>query len=685
MYIKTFEDVRKFILNNTHIEIFVELGLGGVFLSHYVVVYAATYILKKTKKIKSDSLFINFQAYHGKLNKKELFESAFNNYMRNIPDKHNYTIPQAKLKIIKSWPFIYWISDDFREKFGLSCLEDVANATVGINSGGNEKFLRSWWEVERNTLSQHYVEDKLKWVSYAKGGPFNKWHGNNWLRLNWLNGGAEVINAPKSIMRNSGFYFKEGVTYSASGSKGVSFRYLNNNSVFDVGGSSIFLKDNSNVRLDYFLGFLNSKLCYYITNCLNPTVNTQVGDLKRIPVVKCTIGQQQEVGILVNRNIDIKKQVNSFSLYELEFANSPLLQFKELKPRNSFNFENHLLTQILLNEAIINEKIFEVYDLTEDDKAMVLAKEGESIGGLPVSPEAREAYLAETEATKEFPLDNIKDYINSLPTRDFTAEERDTIEKGFPTLYQSNNNLEEFCIRHQVNSINVWYWFKQSKVIPQQRMHALAMEFLADMTREILMNDEDGIIPLVPNAGEKILLDCIEEKFREKGFSSAQFASFDSVLGRPIHEYLSNSFFSDLSERLNLFRHLPKTPFIWHLSSGPEQGFDCYIIIYKWSRDKLMRLRSVYIENRERSLLNRQSDLAENKSAEAQTEKDRIFKQLKEIESFKAKIDDLLSEGYDPILDDGVGKNIAPLQKRKMIPYDVLNPGQLKKYLNADW
>jgi hypothetical protein len=500
-----------------------------------------------------------------------------------------------------------------------------------------------------------------------------------------LNGGAEVINAPKSIMRNSGFYFKEGVTYSASGSKGVSFRYLNNNSVFDVGGSSIFLKDNSNVRLDYFLGFLNSKLCYYITNCLNPTVNTQVGDLKRIPVVKCTIGQQQEVGILVNRNIDIKKQVNSFSLYELEFANSPLLQFKELKPRNSFNFENHLLTQILLNEAIINEKIFEVYDLTEDDKAMVLAKEGESIGGLPVSPEAREAYLAETEATKEFPLDNIKDYINSLPTRDFTAEERDTIEKGFPTLYQSNNNLEEFCIRHQVNSINVWYWFKQSKVIPQQRMHALAMEFLADMTREILMNDEDGIIPLVPNAGEKILLDCIEEKFREKGFSSAQFASFDSVLGRPIHEYLSNSFFSDLSERLNLFRHLPKTPFIWHLSSGPEQGFDCYIIIYKWSRDKLMRLRSVYIENRERSLLNRQSDLAENKSAEAQTEKDRIFKQLKEIESFKAKIDDLLSEGYDPILDDGVGKNIAPLQKRKMIPYDVLNPGQLKKYLNADW
>ena len=51
----------------------------------------------------------------------------------------------------------------------------------------------------------------------------------------------------------------------------------------------------------------------------------------------------------------------------------------------------------------------------------------------------------------------------------------------------------------------------------------------------------------------------------------------------------------------------------------------------------------------------------------------------------KTKIDELLEEGYDPKLDDGVGKNIAPLQKKNMNSYDVLNAGQLKKYLNADW
>ena len=76
---------------------------------------------------------------------------------------------------------------------------------------------------------------------------------------------------------------------------------------------------------------------------------------------------------------------------------------------------------------------------------------------------------------------------------------------------------------------------------------------------------------------------------------------------------------------------------------------------------------------------------AKQKTAEAENEKDLIFHQLKEIDSLKKKIDELLSEGYEPKLDDGVGKNIAPLQKKGIIAYEVLNAGQLKKYLNADW
>lgn len=684
MYIKTFEDVRQFILTKTNINLLVELGLGGVFANSAVQVDAVMYVLEKCQQA-ADGTFFDLKKYKNHTNKPSIFSEIYSNYISGKFDKHVFNVNQEKLKIIESWPFIYWISEEFRSKFSLSALDDVANATVGINSGGNERFLRFWWEVDKKTISKKYGEDKLKWVGYSKGGPFNRWYGNNWLRLNWENDGYEVSNAPKSIMRNSKFYFKEGITYSASGSKGASFRCLDNNNVFDVGGSSIFLKEGSNISLNYLLGFLNSKLCFYIASCLNPTVNTQVGDLKRIPVVKSSKVAHDAIDKLVQDNIDIKRELSSYSILELNYAGSRLLKTKSFNIKKLLDHDCFLQTQIAINEAVINEYIFDIYELNDTDMAMVLEKEGTSIGGLPVLDDAREAYLLELSAASFTIKEASSAFVKKLPEKIISSEEQESIESSFLTLFQGNNNLEEFCIRHNENPINVWYWFVRTTIEPRQRTHDLLMEFLMDLIREILMEDEDGIIPLVPNSGEKVLLDRIEEKFLENGFSSAQYSNFENALGRPLHEYLNKNFFSEISDYLKLFKQLPTTPYIWHLTSGPEQGFDCYIIIYKWNRDNLLRLRSVYIENRERALQNRQSDIAGNESAEAQNEKERIFKQLKEIDAFKKKIDELLAEGYNPILDDGVGKNIAPLQKKKMLAYDVLNAGQLKKYLNADW
>ncbi|MCD2450193.1 BREX-1 system adenine-specific DNA-methyltransferase PglX [Methylicorpusculum oleiharenae] len=683
MYIKTFEDVRKFILAETNINLLAELGLGGVFANSDVQVDVCMYVLKKGDQ-SDNGVFFDLKTYKNHSNKPNIFSEIYMKFIHGIEDKHVFSTPQFKLKIIKSFPFIYWISDEFREKFKRAALEKEADVISGVKTGNNNGALRFWWEINSDDL--YDGGNEIKWVRYTKGGPFKKWYGNNWLCVNYENNAAYIRKQNSFNLVPDKYTYVDGISYSGSGSKGINFRFKSKYILYDMGASAVFPKAD----LYYAIAALNSKLVSYITDCLNPTVNKQPNDVKRIPLPKPNKNALDYISPFSKINIDINQFLEKFSVIEIGFQKSPFVEFATAGEVNNriryyFNYENHLLTQVLLNEAIINEKIFDVYDLTESDKALVLAKEGESIGGLPVSAEARTAYLAEEEATKEFPLDNIRNFAEALPEKEFTAEDREAVESEFSTLYQGNNTLEEFCIRHQINPINVWYWFKQSSVIPKQRMNILAMEFLADIVREILMEDDDGIVSLVPNAGEKILLDRIEEKFREKGFSTAQFANFDSVLGRPLNEYLNKDFFAELSDHLKLFKQLPATPFIWHLSSGPEQGFDCYIIIYKWSRDKLMRLRSVYIEHRERALMNRQSDLANNDSADAQNEKDKIFKQLKEIDAFKVKIEELLAEGYNPILDDGVGKNIAPLQKKKMIPYEVLNPGQLKKYLNADW
>lgn len=684
MYIKTFEDVRKFIIEKTHIDLFVEWGYLGMF-NPSARVDSALYVLKKEGNQKRESVFFKLNNfYEGK--RYEILSNAYNEYLQG--NKHDivYTLPQSKLKIIKSWPFIYWISDEFREKFKGGIVDEYFSVSQGLTTSNNVKYLRFWWEVTSK------ISNKSNIFPYAKGGGYNKWYGNTWLIL------FEYIakNIPEE-MKSLQKQFK--ITSGRQSTKGASFRLTTNNIWVDSATMNIFV--NSLDKSLYPLSIMNSKVSNYVLNCLNPTVNKQVGDLKRLPFVEADIEVQLKLAKIVAICINLKKKICKFSLIEMNFKNSPIVISSyssdlKLKIRLFLDYITYCYVHILLNEALLNEEVFRIYKLTRNDISVIIDLEGESVGSLPVLPEAREAYLKEQpefgaeSSDEDISLHScpfVLEYIKDLPVKEFSHDETETIIRGFATLYQNNNNLEDFCIRHQVNPINVWYWFKESNIIPVQRMHTLAMEFLADLIREILQEDADGIVPLVANAGAKILLDRIEDKFYEKGFSMAQFSGFDTVLGRPLNEYLSKYFFAELSDHLNLFMYLPKTPFIWHLSSGPLQGFDCYIIIYKWDRDKLLKLRSVYIEHRERSLINRQSDLREKEqlSAGEQNEVDKIYKQLQEIESFKQKIDELLAEGYNPVLDDGVGKNIAPLQKKKMISYDVLNPGQLKTYLNADW
>ena len=673
--------VREFIINNTHIDLMVDYGLDRVNLFGPGILLDATFYVLSKKISATPGVYFNITANLQEKFKFEMFAKAFDDCVNCVQNDRIYTLDQTKLKIIKSWPFIYWISDAFREKFGYKVLSELADACKGMDTSNNIQFIRFWWEVKN--VGTEYGD----WKIYAKGGPFCKWYGNLWTLINWKNDGYEIKNFDGSTIRNEQYYFAEGLTYSTSGSKGASFRYLPEGAIFDAGGNGLFVK-NKKLSVWYLNAYMNSKLCFYVRNCLNPTVNTTIGDLNRLPIV--LIDKHDSIVHLSKVCTDIKRSLCVYSFFELNYSISPFAICKlstDLKVRIKYflSFEIHLTSQLLINEAIINEKIFEVYELTAEDKAMVLAKEGESVGGLPVLPEARIAYLAENRATAEFPLDSIRDFIEALPTFTMTEQEIADLAVKFEALYQSNNDLEEFCIKNQINPINVWYLFQKSGVLPTQRAKTIAMEFLADLIREILNEDEDGIVPLVRNAGEEILIDRIEKKFEEKGLSSAQFSAFPMILGKEINEYINKDFFADFSDHLNLFMYLPKTPFIWHITSGPRQGFDAYIIIYKWNRDRLFTLKSVYIEKRETALRNRQSDLLNEKSAQAEVEKDLIFQQLKEIDSLKKKIDELLTEGYDPKLDDGVGKNIAPLQKKGVLAYDVLNPGQLKKYLNADW
>jgi len=676
MFIKTFEDVRKFMLEETHINVMVDYGLDRVNLFGPGILLDATfYTLDMNSHDKTAGIYFNITANQQEKFKKGSLAQAYSDYLNGQPNDRVYTLPQSKLKGIKSYPFIYWISDEFREKFKNEAVGEISNVITGMMTGNNMRHLRYHWEISHNEISEHYPKDKKKWVCYQKGGPFNKWYGNNWLVVNYENEGANLATTD-----NKRFYFHEGITYSETGSKSVSFRYIEDKYAYDKKGPCVFVK--SGMSNFYTLAFLNSKLSFYLVDCLNPTVSTQVGDTKRIPYSIPSSKYTIIVEKLVRSNVGIKRKLNGFSLVEPLYQQSPITAVEEVGSSITvhYNKENALLTQILLNESIINKTVFEVYELSEHDRQMVLDKEGFPVGDLPVSHEAKVAYKQWLMSESEFkPVNDVLEHLDNL-------EERNDLPKitDFDTLYLNNNEWEEFCIKRNVNPVEAWWQFKNANVLPPQRTQVLAFELLTDVIRSVLAKDDDGVIPLSDKLGEERLAIRIEREFMERGYSAGQFNQVCQLLGCDLEKYLQERFFQQLSDHLNLFMYLPKTPFIWHLTSGEHRALDLYISIYKWSRDTLYRVRSIYAANRESAISARLNSL-DTSTTDGRLEAQELRAQLEELKAFCDKVDDLLASGYDPKLDDGVGKNIAPLQKRKMLSYEVLNAGQLKKYLNADW
>lgn len=407
MFIKTFEDVRKFMIENTHINTMVDFGLDRVNLFGPGVLLDATfYTLDKQVSENTPGVYFNITANLQEKYKKGTLEKAYADYCNGQPNNRVYLLPQDKLKAIKSWPFIYWISDEFREKFGNLLLDDVAKIKQGIATTNNNRFCRLWWEIEGSSQ---------KYYPYSKGGAYNKWAGNLWLYINWEETSVSYISK-RGRLQNKNYYFKEGITYSGSGSKGTSFREFPKDCLFDVGGSCIFPTEKYNNRF-YLLAFLNTSLCFYIADCLNPTVNTQVGDMQRVPFVIPSTQMDTVVTNLAKCNIAIKKVINSYSLVEKSYTHSPIgtssMPTEELS--HFFNYENGLLTQILINEAIINRIVFDVYELSEHDRQMVLDKECVPVGDLSVSQAALDEYKQWLQENQEFPASTeVWEHLDSL-------------------------------------------------------------------------------------------------------------------------------------------------------------------------------------------------------------------------------------------------------------------------------
>ncbi len=164
----------------------------------------------------------------------------------------------------------------FKNEPSLAQLQDDFVLTNGLFTCDNNRFVKL-----TESLKPHELGD---YVPYDKGGGI-KWYHRTPYSLHWGKGGQEVRDfrverGQSRSLPGENYYFQPGVTYSYIGTKGFSARLLSQGSVFDIASSAIFSRRHD---LHYVLGFFNSALVAYLLSILNPTVNFQIGDLRRLP------------------------------------------------------------------------------------------------------------------------------------------------------------------------------------------------------------------------------------------------------------------------------------------------------------------------------------------------------------------------------------------------------------------
>jgi len=200
--------------------------------------------------------------------------------------------PQQLGKIVGS-PLVYWWDSSLLSTYSsFPTLGKSSPARFGLNSGNNRRFVRKPWELHASSiytvlfLNPHIGIPEHKWTRYLKGSAGARWFDPCDDTILWYANGLEVKVLAEALygsysrqIRNERVYWKVGVSFSKIGASfgGRLHRYR---CVIDSAGSSVYSDDNFSINC-----LLNSSLSRQVMESLNPTVNFQVGDVNRLPLV----------------------------------------------------------------------------------------------------------------------------------------------------------------------------------------------------------------------------------------------------------------------------------------------------------------------------------------------------------------------------------------------------------------
>ena len=332
MFLSSFEDLRKFILDNEHIDSLLHLGPRTFDELSGEVVQNAAFVITNSYSPINNGCYYRLVDGRNCNDKECLFlDKKINN--RNKICFPN--IEQETFKKIPGYPIGYWLNDNFINTFQFVLMNQFANPKAGLATGDNDHFQKMWPEVSFKFIGFNYcdVEEtkdcKFKWFPCNSGGTVRKWSCSNEYVVNWLNDG-ELIKSFRnsngkiaSRPQNTQFYFKEGLTWNKLSTKYLAVKYKPSGFIFDDTSRSAFVSDNSN--LWPLIGLLCSCVSLEYLKLFNPTLSFTNGDISRIPISSEIF--TENISRIVKQNICISKLDWDSHETSWDFETHPLLKY----------------------------------------------------------------------------------------------------------------------------------------------------------------------------------------------------------------------------------------------------------------------------------------------------------------------------------------------------------------------
>lgn len=200
-----------------------------------------------------------------------------------------YRRSSDSFKSIPGTPIAYWASEAMLRSFTKGArLDQIARPLQGMATGDNDRFLRLWWEVDKEGIGVSCDNERLfhmmdfRYVPHNKGGEFRRWYGNIQYVLRYSKDCTMLLEDMGNHLPSRSSYFKQGVSYTDLTSGLFAARWTGENVTFDTTGPMLF--PSCEMKF-YSLGCLNSSVFQELCSLKCTGLHYSNGVLAELPII----------------------------------------------------------------------------------------------------------------------------------------------------------------------------------------------------------------------------------------------------------------------------------------------------------------------------------------------------------------------------------------------------------------